>query len=165
MIADIRIEHVAAHPLAVVRRAAPQAELSHVVPASMGAVWNILRAAGLRGGRNVAVYLDCGEPARAITMDIGVEIDPHMELPDGLVAAATPAGAVATVTHLGPYNQLHAPHAAIREFCEAHDHRYAGPNWEIYGHWLPEWEHNPGLIRTDVFYLLAPSTSSARTRW
>ena len=156
MIADIRIEQAAAHPLAVVRRAALQAELSHVVPATMGAVWNILRAAGLRGGRNVAVYLDCENAGGAITMDIGVEIDPDIALPDGLVAATTPAGLVATATHLGPYNQLHVPHAAIREFCEAHDRRCAGPNWEIYGHWLPEWEHTPGSIRTDVFYLLAP---------
>jgi hypothetical protein len=28
----------------------------------------------------------------------------------------------------------------------------AGPNWEVYGHWQPEWDADPSLIRTDVFY-------------
>jgi effector-binding domain-containing protein len=151
VIADIRIERLDAVPLAVVRRVAGREELSHVVPASMGAVWNMLRAAGLRGGRNVAVYLD-----GAITMDIGVEIEPGLALPDGLVASTTPAGRVATVAHFGPYSQLRVQHAALRAFCDAQGHRRAGVSWEIYGHWAAEWEQNPTLIRTDVYYLLAP---------
>jgi effector-binding domain-containing protein len=151
VIADIRIERLDAVPLAVVRRVAHRQELPHVVPASMGAVWNMLRAAGLRGGRNVAVYRD-----DAVTVDVGVEIQPGTPLPDGLVAAATPAGNVAAVAHYGPYGQLNVPHAALRAFCEEHSHRCAGPNWEIYAHWVTEWEQNPHLIRTDVYYLLAP---------
>jgi hypothetical protein len=31
----------------------------------------------------------------------------------------------------------------------------AGPSWEIYGHWRPEWNTGPSQIRTDVFYQLA----------
>jgi len=31
---------------------------------------------------------------------------------------------------------------------------FAGPNWEIYGHWQSEWNTNPSQIRTDVYYLL-----------
>ena len=30
----------------------------------------------------------------------------------------------------------------------------AGPNWEVYGHWLAAWNDDPSQIRTDVFYLL-----------
>jgi len=30
----------------------------------------------------------------------------------------------------------------------------AGANWELYGHWLDEWNSDPSKIRTDIFYLL-----------
>ena len=33
----------------------------------------------------------------------------------------------------------------------------AGPNWEIYGHWVDEWNRDPSKIRTDVFYLIKKS--------
>jgi hypothetical protein len=43
-------------------------------------------------------------------------------------------------------------HAALREWCKANGHALAGPSWEIYDHWQPEWDRGPSLIRTDVFY-------------
>jgi hypothetical protein len=36
----------------------------------------------------------------------------------------------------------------------AQGHELAGPSWEVYGHWLDEWNSDPRKIRTDVFYLL-----------
>jgi len=71
------------------------------------------------------------------------------------VLSATPAGPVASVTYLGPYGGLGAAHDSVRGWCKANNHNLAGPNWEIYGHWLPEWNTNPSQIRTDVYYLLA----------
>jgi effector-binding domain-containing protein len=71
------------------------------------------------------------------------------------VRSATPAGAVASTTHSGPYAGLGAAHDAVHRWCQAHDHRLAGPNWEIYGHWLREWDADPSRIRTDVYYLLS----------
>jgi effector-binding domain-containing protein len=71
-----------------------------------------------------------------------------------VVRSATPAGTVASITHRGPYSELGAAHDAVRRWCEAHGHRLAGPSWEIYGHWRPEWDADPSVIRTDVCYLL-----------
>ena len=48
-----------------------------------------------------------------------------------------------------------AAHQAIRDWCASHGYEPAGPNWEIYGHWLDAWNTDPSSIRTDVFYLLA----------
>ena len=57
---DIRLEQCPGRPLAVVRRRAGQGELSTVVPATCGVVWNALRAQKASGaGRHVAVYWDC----------------------------------------------------------------------------------------------------------
>ena len=145
----VRLAHHAAVPLAVVRRQARQSDLSRVVPECCGLVWSALTAQGVRGGRHVAVYLD-GE----IRLEVGVEISAPFAERDGLVRSATPAGMVASVRHFGPYGGLGAAHDAVRKFCAAGNHRFAGPSWEIYGHWTPECDADPSQIVTDVCYLI-----------
>lgn len=147
----VRVHHVDSIPLAVIRGSASASELPRVVPDWCGRVWNELRSQQLRGGRNVALYWDS-----AIRLEVGVEM-PGEFAQGAVVRSATPAGTVASVTHLGPYARLGTAHAAIREWCGKHHHRLSGPNWEIYGHWQSEWDARPSEIRTDVFYLLAPT--------
>src|SRR5947207_3211131 len=148
---EVQLQRVDSIPLAVIRRQARPAELSRLVPECCGIVWNALRARQVKAGRHVAIYWD-----GSIRLEVGVELQgPFSE--DGEVArSATPSGTVASVTHLGPYGGLGAAHEAVREWCKARDHRFAGPNWEIYGHWQPDWDADPSQIRTDVFYLIAP---------
>jgi effector-binding domain-containing protein len=147
---DVRLEHVNSRPLAVVRRRASSQQLSRVVPEACGAVWNVVRAQQIKGaGRHVAVYLD-GE----INLEVGVELDTPFAGHGEVVSSATPAGAVATTVHFGPYDRLHEAHRAIREWCANHGYALAGPNWEVYGHWIDEWNSDPTKIRTDVFYSL-----------
>jgi hypothetical protein len=57
---------------------------------------------------------------------------------------------------LGPYGGLGAAHQALRDWCAANARTPAGVSWELYGHWLPEWNADPSKVRTDVFYLLDP---------
>jgi effector-binding domain-containing protein len=148
----IRIEQAPSHPLAVVHRRASSGELSRVVPEACGAVWSIVRAQQITGaGRHVAVYWD-GQ----INLDVGVEIADSFAGVGELLRSDTPAGLVASAVHFGPYNRLGDAHRAIREWCAQQGHAMAGPNWEIYGHWIDEWNRDPSKIRTDVFYLLKP---------
>jgi effector-binding domain-containing protein len=137
-------------PLAVVRRQARPAELAGIVPECCGIVWQAVKAQKATAGRHVALYWD-----GSIRLEIGVELrGPFVD--DGeVVQSATPAGTVASIAHLGPYGGLGAAHEAVRRWCETHGHRLAGPSWEIYGHWRPEWNTDPSAIRTDVCYLLA----------
>ena len=147
---DVRLADLASTPLAVVRRVATASQLSNVVPESCGVVWAFVRANNLKAGRNVAIYWD-----GAIHLEVGVELaGPFAE--GEVVRSATPAGPAACVTHFGPYGQLGAAHEAIRQWSKATKHRLLGPNWEIYGHWQPEWNADPSQIRTDVFYQVAP---------
>src|SRR5262245_65176224 len=101
---DIRLEKQAARPLAVVRRRASLGELPRVVPEACGIVWNILRTNIVSGaGRHIAVYWDC-----EINLEVGVEMAAPFAGCGEVVASQTPAGTVATTTHYGPYQQLHA---------------------------------------------------------
>src|SRR5262249_13096672 len=126
------------------------AELSKVVPEACGTVWNALRAQKIAGaGRHVALYLDC-----EINLEVGVELDAPFAGCGEVVPSTLPTGPVATAVHFGPYGQLGAAHQAIHQWCAQQGHSLAGPSWEIYGHWLPEWDDDPAKIRTDVYYLL-----------
>jgi effector-binding domain-containing protein len=141
---------VASIPVAVVQRQVPASELSRVVPECCGLVWNVLRAQQARAGRNIAIYWD-----GSIRLEVGVELaGPFIEHGE-VVRSATPAGAAAMATHFGPYGSLGVAHDAIHRWCAAGHHRMAGPSWEVYAHWQPEWNADPSQIRTDVYYLLS----------
>jgi effector-binding domain-containing protein len=146
----VQVEQLSGIPLAVIRRRAKAPELARLVPECCGLVWNAVRAQQAQGGRHVAIYWD-----DSIRLEVGVELaGPFAEHGD-VVRSATPAGAVAWATHFGPYGGLGGAHDAVRQWCTANQHRLAGPRWEIYGHWQPEWNTDPSRIRTDVYYLLA----------
>src|SRR5712692_8305860 len=146
----VQLQRLNSVPLAVIRRQASASELARVVPECCGLVWNAVRAQQAQAGRHVAVYWDC-----SIRLEVGVELDGPFAEHGEVVRSATPAGAVASATHFGPYGGLGAAHDAIHQWCKANNHSLVGPRWEIYGHWLPEWNTNPSQIRTDVYYQLA----------
>lgn len=149
---EVQLQQRNSIPVAVVRRQAPADQLSRLVPECCGIVWNALRAQQVRGGRHVAIYWD-----NTIRLEIGAEVnEPFLEHGE-LVRSATPAGMVASVTHLGPYGGLGAAHQAVHDWSKARNHRLVGPKWEIYGHWDSAWDTDPSQIRTDVFYLVAPA--------
>ena len=148
---DVQLQRLDGVPLAVIRRRAHASELGRLVPECCGLVWNAVRAQHTKAGRHVAIYWD-----GSISLEVGVELaGPFAENGD-VVLSSTPAGQVATTTHFGQYSGLGAAHAAVRRWCQANNHRLAGPSWEIYGHWLPEWNSDPSQIRTDVYHLLSP---------
>ena len=146
----VQLQQLKSIPLAVIRRQAKQSELSRLVPELCGLVWNEVRAQQAKAGRNVALYWD-----GAIRLEVGVELLGPFTEHGEVVLSGTPAGTIASATHIGPYGGLGAAHSAIHQWCKANNHTPAGPSWEIYGHWQPEWNTNPSLIRTDVYYLLA----------
>jgi effector-binding domain-containing protein len=153
---DVRLETVASIPLVAVRRQASLAELPVVIPPACGLVWNAVRDRGLQGaGRLVAIFWDT-----VFHLDVGVEYPNDFTQDGELIPSATPAGTVATATLFGPYSGLHEVHRVIRDWCVENGHKLAGPAWEIYGHWLEEWNNDPSQIRTDVFYLIASPASS-----
>jgi effector-binding domain-containing protein len=146
----ISVQHLESVPLAVLRRQVAASEISRVVPECCGLVWNVLRQQHIKGGRHAAIYWD-----ESIRLEVGAEIGSPFDGSGDVVRSATPAGTVAWTTHFGPYGGLGGAHEAIQKWSREQNRQLAGPKWEIYGHWLPEWDANPSQIRTDVYYLLS----------
>lgn len=139
-------------PIAVVRRRTPQSQLSRVVPEACGLVWKAIKASGAKGGRHVAVYL--GGSNGQLDVEIGAEVGDGFPGHGEVIASAIPSGQVAAATHFGPYGTMGVAHRAIVDWCAANHRTLAGPSWEIYGHWVDEWNREPAKIRTDIYYLL-----------
>jgi len=150
---NVHLETFAAtRPTAVVRRRVQKQELSKVIPECCGLVWNVIKSQQIKGaGRHVTLYLD-----DAMNVEVGVELESPIAGYGEVVGSQLPAGTLATTTHLGPYQNLGDAHRAIQEWCAANGHKLAGPSWEIYAHWVDEWNRDPSKIRTDVYYLIAP---------
>src|SRR5438128_668380 len=138
---------------AVIRSQVPAKDLAQFVPAACGEVWSFIRSAGLpRPGRHLALYLDAQG-----SVEVGAEVSEPFAGNERIHCSQLPAGRVATIVHFGPYGRLSDAHAAIREWCVKHRHRWSGVSWEIYGHWEESWNNDASKIRTDVFYLLHDS--------
>jgi len=152
---EISIQSISAsQPTAVVRRRAALRELSRVVPEACGEVWKVIRAEKVQGaGRNLALYLSL-DVDQQLSIEVGVEMAVDFAGAGEVVRSELPAGRVAVATHFGPYAGLPGAHRAVRDWCAANGHEMAGPNWEVYGHWVEEWNVDPSQIRTDVVYLL-----------
>ena len=148
---DVQVQQISeARPLAVVKRRARGAELSRVVVECCGLVWNALKAAGVKGaGRHVAVYFD-----DVVNLEVGVEIDSPFSGAGDVLASVLPVGTVASTVHFGPYQKLVEAHAAVKVWCAKNGYELSGVRWEIYGHWVEEWNKDASKIRTDVFWLV-----------
>src|SRR5262245_63695935 len=104
----VEVQQLESVPLAVVRRQARQADLPRLIPECCGLVWQVVKAQHTKAGRHVAICWD-----DSIRLEVGVELE-GLFVDDGeVVRSATPAGAVASAAHLGPYGGLGAAHAAI----------------------------------------------------
>ena len=114
------------------------------------------RASGIQmDGQNVFIYRDAEDESGQVDVEFGVGITAPITPVGNVRPVELPVGEVATTTHRGAYTDLGAAHAAVVAWCRAHSRAFAGPRWEVYGHWV-EGE----LPRTDIYYLLRPAAET-----
>lgn len=142
--------------IAAIHDRATMPDLARKIERHVGTAVKALRKAHRAFGRAAVVYWDHEDERSLIETPDGVEIDVGWEIDapfddhlTGIVTVMTPAGPAARTTHVGPYEDLHEAHRAVREWCRKQGHRKIGPNWEVYDH---QEEGRPA--RADVFYLI-----------
>lgn len=122
------------------------------IPEAVGTAYGeleaALRTAGVEmTGPPFSRYLDFG--SKMITFEAGFPVARLFPETGRVMMSTLPAGPVATVVHVGPYERLETTHAALAEWVEAQDREPAGPMWEVY---LtdPGIEPDPERWRTEV---------------
>ena len=101
-------------------------------------------------GQNIFIYRGC--EGDQLTVDFCVGATAPFEATGAVEPFTTPSGRTTMVAHQGDYGGLPAANAAIHAWCQEHGRTLAGPSWEVYGHWYDD----PALLRTEVYWLLAP---------
>jgi len=152
----IAIETVTEQPLAVVLERVRQRDIGTRVRPNLDKVYAFLKEQQhLRfpGAHNVLLYRhkDDSRTDGKMHVEYAVQVRRTFERTGEVFASATPAGRVATATHVGPYEHLGDSHEAVQRWCTANNQRLAGIEWEIYG----DWNDDPAKLETKVCYLLA----------
>ncbi|MBZ5610484.1 MAG: GyrI-like domain-containing protein [Acidobacteriia bacterium] len=153
---DVRIVEVSEQPTAVVDGRARQADFPKVIRPMFDRFYQNVGAVAVgKRGLNIIVYRD--QPGvnllvseQGVPLEIGVQVPAPFAGNDVIRCSSTPAGKVATVVHMGPYEELGPAHDAVLKWCADQGAALAGPFWEVYGHW----SNDPVQRRTDVCYLL-----------
>jgi len=143
---DVVLRTVEAGRIAAVREHVTPVDIAQRFGPALDQVWTFVRAAGLSTNHNVFVYDDSAPGV----IEFGVQVDTEFEDGDVVMCSETPAGTIATTTHVGPYDELGAAHSAVRAWCLDEGRPIAGPFWEIYG----DWNDDPAKLETEVCYLL-----------
>lgn len=154
---EVTISEAAALHLAAIHDRATLKDLGQKIQLHVGTLLAYFKQTSTKFGRCVVVYWDSAGSQAMIVTESGVPIDVGWEVDaafpgDGasIAVVSTPAGRVATTTHIGPYVRLGEAHRAIAKWCTDHGHHVTGTSWEVYDH--PRGDDPP---RTDVYYLLS----------
>lgn len=155
---DVHEVTVAARPVAGVHAQVPRGRVAQESGRHLDQVY----AAGRTGavaldGQNVFIYR--AATAETLTVDFCVGVTAPFAPVGAVVPIETPSGVAAMTTHVGDYGRLGEANAAILAWCRANNRKLAGPSWEVYGHWHAD----PAQLRTDIYYLLHPGGTEART--
>ena len=143
---------VSAQPLAAVRRRALSRDVGRIWKPALDLVWEFLRRHdGLwAGGHNCFVYHHAAHPEALMDIYFGVQVTRSFRDEGEVVCTQTPAGEVATTTHVGSYDKLAAAYDAIHSWRAATGRAFSPCSWEIYG----DWTDDPSKLETQVVYLL-----------
>jgi effector-binding domain-containing protein len=143
---EIETRTVPPRPTVVIRGGATTADLATTIRSLYDELYGHLRAAGVRTGQNVILYLNTPR-----NIEVGVEIELPFDDVPGVERSQLPGGRVARAVHVGPYTGLGDTHTAVQRWCQSHGLPMAGPSWEVYR----DWNQDESKLETEVFYLLA----------
>jgi effector-binding domain-containing protein len=148
---EFRILQTPERSLMGVSTQAKPGELPKTILGSLDKVWAYLKKESAKADHNVVVYRAYDRVSGIKDIDVGVQVDSPLPGNGLVVPLTTPAGLVATTTHIGPYEKLGDASTALIAFCRDQGHPIVGPMWEEYG----DWNADPSQLRTEVFARIA----------
>jgi effector-binding domain-containing protein len=131
MALEFAIEEVEARPTACIRTKTTRDKLGEVMGPMYGDIMAAVQPTGAAPtGMPFARYYEM--QGNDVDLECGIPLSAVIE-PSGRVAAsALPGGRVATVTHVGPYDQLGDAWEAIMGWVQSEGLTPSGAPWEVY---------------------------------
>ena len=147
---EFQTKQIEAQPILSIRTTATMDRIGEVMGPLFGEVYGRIKQIGREpAGMPFAVYHSMD--GDAIDLECGMPVDSPMEGAGRVQAGELPAGTVATVTHMGPYDALRQTWAALTEWMSTQGLQPAGAPWEVYAT-DPGAEPDQSKWRTDIFF-------------
>ena len=147
---EFQTKQIEAQPILSIRTTATMTKIGEVMGPLFGEVYGCIKQSGREPtGMPFAVYHSMD--GDAIDLECGMPVASPMEGVGRVQAGELPAGTVATVTHMGPYDSLRQTWAALTEWMGSQGLQPAGAPWEVYVT-DPGAEPDQSKWRTDIFF-------------
>ncbi|MDE2886917.1 MAG: GyrI-like domain-containing protein [Gemmatimonadota bacterium] len=141
---------IQSQPIVGIRATTTMEEIKQVIGALFGEIMEYFTRNGLApAGMPLTIYHEMD--ADRLEMECGMPVASPVEGTERVRPGELPAGKVATVTHMGPYEQLGQTWSALMKWMEEEDLQAAGAPWEVYVT-DPGEEPDQSKWRTDIFF-------------
>ena len=147
---EFQTTRIDAQPILSIRTTVTMDKIGEAMGPLFGEVYGCIQQSGQEpAGMPFAIYhsMDGG----MVDLECGMPVASPMDSVGRVQAGELPAGTVATVTHMGPYDALRQTWAALMEWMSSQGHRPAGAPWEVYVT-DPGAEPDQSRWRTDIFF-------------
>lgn len=147
---NFAIGEIESQPIVGIRATTTMEEIKQVIGALFGEVMEYLAGNGIApAGMPFTIYHEMD--AERLVMECGMPVASPVEGTERVRSGELPAGKVATVTHMGPYEQLGQTWSALMKWMEDEGLQPACAPWEVYVT-DPGEEPDPSKWRTDIFF-------------
>ena len=141
---------IEAQPFLGIRATATMDKIGEVMGAMFGEVYGHIQQSGQApAGMPFAIYHSMD--GNTVDLECGMPVASPMAGTGRIRTGELPAGTVATVTHMGPYEELAQTWSALTEWMGLQDLQPAGAPWEVYVT-EPGAEPDQSKWRTDIFF-------------
>ena len=133
-----------------IRTTAPMSDIAGVMGPLFGEVHGYIQGTGgAPAGMPLTIYHS--PPGETIELECAIPVGSPMAGAGRVEPGELPAGTAATVTHLGPYEELGGTWSALTAWMQSEGLEPAGAPWEVYVT-DPGAEPDPSKWRTDIFF-------------
>lgn len=127
----MEIKEIPAQPTVTVRTETTMAEMSTALHKILPAVWGHVQSHGGQvAGPPFSRYYSFSP--EKVDMEAGIPVTAPMAGGDGVTAGELPAGKVAAMWHIGPYDTLSKSWMALASWMQEQGLESNGPCWETY---------------------------------
>ncbi len=143
-------KHLEAQPILGIRATSTMDKLTDLIGALFGEVYEHIQECGQQpAGMPFSRYHSMD--GDTVDLECGMPVAAALESRGRVQAGELPAGTVATVTHMGPYDNLPHSWSALTEWMGSQGLQPAGAPWEVYVT-DPGAEPDQLKWRTDIFF-------------
>ena len=130
MTRDVTIKEAPEELVASIHERVDLAEAGERIPDAFRRLWDCVGQTGYdKGMPGIVTYAMKDGIA---DLDVFMPVTRSFEAPDDVIVKTLPGGRVATITHIGPYDEVGPAYATVAGWIVEHGHRIVGPPRERY---------------------------------